>query len=228
MAATTSILTSPREGGEPTPSQEEQQNSMYVSYVPHDLKYSAEFEDALMKVVMDPTSPISGIRIIAAGSDEEPQPGISIRSEDISLSSLPSIAENELPLLLHDARRVFASPVPGVKLTHPGGYLEGGPGLNPDMDTFPDDFLQNQPARIFTASELKDAVEAEIERNLELLQQRLKARHRAKERNEQIEKELKTLMDQHEMELKMHNRIAEENARKKEARERRRREREVA
>ncbi|KXL48390.1 hypothetical protein M433DRAFT_541139 [Acidomyces richmondensis BFW] len=221
----TAMPTRPYEGSDSTPPQEDNQKSMYASYVPHDLKYSADFEDALMNVVTDPDTPIAGIRVIPAGSDEEPQAGISIRAEDISFSSLPSVSENELPLPLDDARRVFASPVPGVKLTHPGGYLEGGPGLNPEMDTFPDDFIQNYPVRISNASDLKNAVEAEVERNLDLLQQRLKARRQAKERNEQIEKELKTLMDQHEMELKMHNRIAEENARKKEARERRRKDR---
>ena len=53
-----------------------------------------------------------------------------------------------------------------------------------------------------------------------------KKRRAAKERNEQIEKELKALRDQHEMELKIHNRMREESERKKEAREKRRRDRE--
>lgn len=35
----------------------------------------------------------------------------------------------ELPLGLGDERRRFASGIAGVRLTHPGGRLEGGPGV---------------------------------------------------------------------------------------------------
>ncbi|KAK5122346.1 hypothetical protein LTR85_004257 [Meristemomyces frigidus] len=211
--------------GGPTPPQEEQPNGAYASYVPHDLKYSADFEDSLVKAVLDPNARQDGIRIIASDSDEQPVNGVSVRARDVSLQSLPTISENELPLPLNDPRRIFTSPAAGVKLTHPGGYLEGGPGLDPDMDTFPDDFLSRYE-HATSPEELRKAIRQEIDSSVELLKERLRARQRAKERNEQIEKELKTLMDQHGMELKIHTRMAEENQRKKVAKERRRRERE--
>ncbi|KAK4541421.1 hypothetical protein LTR36_008022 [Oleoguttula mirabilis] len=211
--------------GRPTPPQEEQPNGAYASYVPHDLKYSADFEDSVVKAVLDPNAQHDGIRVIASDSDEQPVNNVSVRARDVSLQSLPAIAEAELPLPLTDPRRIFASPVAGVKLTHPGGYLEGGPGLDPDMDTFPDDFLSRYE-HVTSPDELRKAIRQEIDTSVELLRERLRARQRAKERNEQLEKELKALMDQHGMEYKIHNRLAEENQRKKEARERRRRERE--
>lgn len=211
--------------GGPTPPQEEPPHGAHASYVPHDLKYSADFEDSLARAVLNPEANVDGIRVIASDSDEQPVNGVSVRACDVSLQSLPIIGEDALPLQLQDPRRIFASPVSGVKLTHPGGYLQGGPGLDPEMDTFPDDFLSRHE-HVTSSDELRTAIRQEIDASMELLKMRLGARQRARERNEQIEKELKTLMDQHGMELKIHNRLAEENQRKKEAKERRKKERE--
>ncbi|TKA24400.1 hypothetical protein B0A50_06720 [Salinomyces thailandicus] len=211
--------------GGPTPPQEAQPPNSWANYVPHDLKYSADFEDALVKAAVDGDAGSVGIRVLPNDSEEQPVDGISVRARDVSLQSLPSISEDNLPLSLDDSRRIFASPVPGVKLTHPSGYLEGGPGLDPEMDTFPDDFLSRHPT-VTTAAQLRAAVNSEVDEAVETLKGRLRKRRAAKERNEQIEKELRALRDQHEMELKIHNRMREESERKKEVRERRRRERE--
>lgn len=197
----------------------------YAPYVPHDLKYDTSFEDSLISAVLSSDGRHGGIRIISEDSDKSTVEGESVRLSDISLASLPHIAEEELPLPLNDSRRIYASPLPGVKLTHPGGYLEGGPGLDPDMDTFPDDFLSSRP-QVTSSSQLQRALQKEISTSVELLKERLRARQKARARNEQIEKELKTLKDQHSMELRIHNRMQEEVARKKEAKEKRRRERE--
>lgn len=210
--------------GGPTPPQEEQPKGAYANYVPHDLKYNADFEDSLMQAVLGAEAAHDGIRVIARDSTEQPVDGVSVRASDVSLQSLPSITEDELPLPLDDPRRIFAGPVAGVKLTHPGGYFEGGPGLDPELDTYPDHFV-SEHMDVRSANELRTLMRSEADANVEFLKERLKARQRAKERNEQIEKELKALMDQHGMELKIHNRLAEESQRKKEARERRRKER---
>ena len=195
----------------------------YAGYVPHDLKYSAAFEDSLIDTVLSSDTPQSGLRILSDDGDEQPVPGQSVRAEQINWDDLPQIDEDELPLPLEDSRRVYASAVPGVRLTHPGGYLEGGPGLDPDMDTFPDDFFANQPQPITTPSALSAAVDKEVEASVALLKQRLEARREAKEKNERIGRELKGLVDQHEMELKIQRRMAEDQRRKKEAREKKRR-----
>lgn len=194
----------------------------YASYVPHDLKYSATFEDTLMDAVLSSDSQDQGLRIVPHDSDEQAAEGQSVRAADIDFASLPQITEEELPLPLDDPRRIYASPIPGVKLTHPGGYLEGGPGLDPEMDTFPDDFFTNLYPSISAPGELDDAVKREVEKGVELLKQRLEARRQGKEKNERIEKELRTLTDQHQMELKIQSRIAEERRKKKEAKEKKR------
>ncbi|EME87714.1 uncharacterized protein MYCFIDRAFT_75558 [Pseudocercospora fijiensis CIRAD86] len=211
--------------GAPTPPQEEQPNGAYASYVPHDLKYHADFEDSLMQPVLNGPSNQDGIRVIPEGSADIPVEGVSVRAQDISIESLPSISEEELPLPLDDPRRQFASPVPGIKLTHPGGYLEGGPGLDPDMDTFAEDFFDRN-RHVTTSEDMRAAIQREIDENKELLQERLRARQEAKEKNERIEKELKLMQEEHEMERKVNKRMAESRKAKKEAKERRRAERE--
>lgn len=224
-------MTATASGGGPTPPQEAEQQHfthVYADYLPNDIKYSADFEDSLIDAVLNSTSTSPGpeanigIRVIPEDSDERPISGISIRYSDISPSSLPNLTEDDLPLPLSDPRRTFASPLPGVKLTHPCGYLEGGPPLNPEMDTLPDDFLSHRP-EISTADQLREAVAKEVEEQVEVLEERLRARQKARARNEQIQRELKVLTDQHDMERRIHERITEEQRRKKEARERKRR-----
>lgn len=207
-------------------SQGDLQHGSYAAYVPHDIKYSAAFEDSMMATLLENddnsiATQSVGLRVLPIDSDEQAVKDISVRAQDVSIQSLPIIPEDELPLALNDSRRIFASNVPGIKLTHPGGYLEGGPGLDPEIDTFPDDFLSKNPG-LGSAAELESAVAKEVETNVDLLKQRLRARQKAKERNEQIERELKTLMDNHDMELKMQRRMAEENQRKREAKEKKR------
>ncbi|KAK5109185.1 hypothetical protein LTR62_007270 [Meristemomyces frigidus] len=211
----------------PTPPRENDGNNTYVNYVPHDLAYSRDFEDELLQAVLHPTNTDPGLRIIPLDSTEQPENGISVRVSDISIAGLPSVTEDELPLLLSDARRVFQSSIPGVKLTHPGGYLEGGPGLDPNMDTFADDFLHtHRRSNAGDVATLRTALDREVSSSIEELKQRLRAREQARWKNEQIEKELRGLEEEHDMELKIHNKMAENMQRKREAKEKRRKERE--
>lgn len=202
----------------------------HAGYVPHDLTYSALFEDSLIDTILSHNpSPRPGLRILSEDSNEQAIPGQSIRLDQINWNDLPRIEEDELPLSLDDSRRIFASRIPGIKLTHPGGYLEGGPGLDPDMDSFAEDFFTTHTDgdgnAITTPAQLTAALEKEVEDAVGLLRQRVQARQDAREKNERIGRELKALVDQHEMELKIQSRMAEDQKRKKEARERRRRER---
>lgn len=211
--------------GAPTPPQEEQPNGAYANYLPHDLKYRADFEDALMHVVLNPPQHLDGIRIIPEESSEIPVEGVSLKADAISLQSLPQILEDELPLPLDDPRRIFASRIPGVKLTHPGGYFEGGPGLDPNLDSFAEHFFNSNPSAV-NASTLRTAVDKEVAMLDEQLRKRLEARRKAKEKNEQIERELKNMREEHSMELKVNRKLAEKRRAQKEAKEKRRRERE--
>ena len=226
---TTTLLSGANSG--PTSPQEDHPAGTYATYVPHDLAYNIDFEDSLIAPVLHASNkdgsaqPISGVRVIPTDSNEEPVPEVSVRASDISPESLPAIAETDLPLPLDDSRRKYASPLPGVLLTHPSGYLEGGPPLDPTLDTFAEDFLSHRP-HIDNPTKLKRAVQKEIDSNVEILKERLRARQKAKEKNEQVAKELKVLNDQHDMELRIHERMQADAAKKKEAKEMRRRERE--
>lgn len=212
--------------GAPTPPQEEQPNGAYAGYLPHDLKYSADWEDAIAQIIRSPPQQTDGIRIIPEDSSEIPVEGVSVKADAISLQSLPQIIEDELPLPLDDSRRIFASCIPGIRLTHPGGYFEGGPGLDPSMDSFPEHFIQENPHAV-NGSLLKNAVEKEIAVHQEKLRQRIEGRRKAQAKNEQIERELKAMQEEHSMELKVNRKLADERRAKKEAKEKRKREREA-
>lgn len=218
--------TAPGEG--PTPPQEEQGSSIYASYLTHDLKYSADFEDSLIEILLHSHNAEvrTGIRVIPEDSEEQAVEGESVRAQDVAFQSLPTLTADDLPLPLDDARRKFASPIAGIRLTHPSGYLEGGPPLSPAMDNFADDFLSNN-SHVSTPDQLRSAVQKEVEASIEHLKERLRARQKAKEKNEQIARDLKVLRDQHDMELRIHERMQEEQRRKKEAREKRRSERQA-
>lgn len=211
--------------GAPTPPQEEQPNGAYANYLPHDLKYREDFENAVAQVVLNPPQKSDGIRIIPEDSSEIPVEGVSVKADAISLQSLPQISEEELPLPLDDPRRIFASCIPGIKLTHPGGYFEGGPGLDPDLDSFPEHFFHNNPSAV-NESTLRAAEDKEIVSHFEELRKRMQERQRAKEKNEQIERDLKSMREEHSMELKVNRKLADKRRAQKEAKEKKRRERE--
>ena len=212
--------------GTPTPPQEEHHSNVCGHFVSHDLRYDADFEDSLIDLVLHANGTHNGIGLIPEDSDEQGVEGISVRAEDVAPQSLPTITEDDLPLRLDDPRRKFTSSIPGIKLTHPSGYLEGGPPLEPNLDTFADDFLSSHP-NVSTPEQLRKAIQKEVDGSIELLKERLRARQRAKERNEQIAKELKVLTDQHNMELRIQERMQEEQRKKKEARDKRRSERQA-
>nr|OQO20757.1 hypothetical protein B0A51_11106 [Rachicladosporium sp. CCFEE 5018] len=203
-------------------------NGRYASYVPHDLPYNEAYENAIMHITLHPDpNAKKGIRVIPEGSNEQPQEGISVRAANISWESLPVIAETDLPLPLDDPRRIYASQVLGILLTRPGGYHEGGPGLDPEMDTFAEDFTSRH-GEVQNAAQLRAAKDKDIKANLELLKKQMLDRQKAVEHNAKIHSQLKALTEQHELELKLLKNSAEEQRVKREARERKKREREAA
>ena len=218
-------MTTHAPAGAPSPPLDDTPAKGYGSWVPHDLPYNAEFEDDLIDIILNPDHDASrGVRVIPEDEDEVPVDNHSVRFQDIDLTTLPTCNEADLPIPLSDSRRIYAHPIPGIKLTHPYGWVEGGPSLDPQLDTFADDFLLNRPD-VTTVEQLRAAVNAEVTTNIARLRERLLERQKAKNRNEQILKELKTKTDQHELEKKIHERQAEETRRKKEAREARERKR---
>jgi len=164
----------------------------------HDsIPYSAPFLDGLMTTVLDlPPSKTKG-------RGRPPRPS------DIDASNLPTIPLEELPLPLTDPRRKYKSAVPGVLLTHPGGWLEGGMaqelqspiasvgGTSP----YSQEFIARH--RITNATELQRHVKRETAAKLEELKGCMRERREALEHNERIMREIKQLEDQRDTERRV-------------------------
>ncbi|KAF2150984.1 hypothetical protein K461DRAFT_286946 [Myriangium duriaei CBS 260.36] len=192
----------------------------YASWLPRDIPYSAAFEDAATDLLLSPPTSPTGLHILTTDSPSAAIPGKSLHLSAISPSSLPRLDVPSLPLPLEDPHRQFASPIPGLNLTHPGGYLEGGPGLNPTEDEFARHFAAEHGVR--DAAGLAAAVEQEVSRQVEIARERAKARRDAKERNEQIRAEIKTAVDQMELEKKVLTKAKERARERRERKEKRR------
>jgi hypothetical protein len=111
--------------------------------------------------------------------------------------------------------------VPGIRLTHPGGYLEGGPGPSPeDQKKWAREFLESE--KVESEEQLGMAVQHHMQQNMALAKERMRARYHALQQNARIEKEIKTLMDQREMEVKIETRMKDDAKRRRENREHKR------
>ena len=193
----------------------------YATWLPRDIRYSDAFENSVQHTFESTPAGREGIVILPNDSPLAPEPGVSVRARDIDPGQLPSISLDQLPLPLDDPRRMYASPIPGIKLTHPGGYLEGGPGFAPDDDdAFARDFIAQFD--IADPAQLRDVQTREIQQHIEEARKRMRARQEALQHNARIEKEIKTLTDQREMELKIETRMRDEAQTRRERREKRR------
>lgn len=204
-----------------TPKSNTDEDRNYASWLPRDIPYSVAFENSVCDILTssDPSRRPTGVRIIAENAAEQSIPTVSLRMRDIDMSTLPIISLDTLPLDTNDSRRKYASPIPGINLTHPGGYFEGGPGIAPSDDEFARHFIHEHKIRGPKA--LKRTVEQELEANLQLARERMRARKEAREKNERIEREIKSLGEQIEMEIKVLNKAREKARERREKRERR-------
>ncbi|KAK4959614.1 hypothetical protein LTR66_013027 [Elasticomyces elasticus] len=201
-----------------TPGQDQSDESCYADYSQQDLPGSEAFVTGLMEVMTGLPIPQDGIRIIPKDSDEQPVPGISVRECDINMRNLPKVHRDELPLPLDDPRRIYASEIPGVRLTHPGGYIEGGPGPAPSNDTYTKEFIKTFNIR--TPAQLQFHKRREIDRGIEELRKEMQERKAAVEHNVRIQAQIDELEANWEIEKKtMLKKMAEKEA-KKEQKER--------
>jgi hypothetical protein len=199
----------------------QQQQHQYATYQPHQIPYSAHYENALYHILEYPPRSRDAIYVISDHSSEQPKQAVSVRARDIDPSSLPQLSLQQLPLSTHDPRRVFASPIPGIRLTHPGGYLEGGPGPSPeDQKKWAREFLEREGVE--SEEQLGMAVQHHMQQNMALAKDRMRARYHALQQNARIQKEIKTLMDQREMEVKIETRMQEDAKKRRENREHKR------
>lgn len=172
----------------------------YATYAPHDIPYSAAFEDSLQSAVLGDSTTASPAKLSSAADDE----------------SLPAIAQSELPIALDDRRRVYDSTIIGhARLTHPQGFLHGGPGhapSDPQIETLAQQLIEEHDIR--DQSALDEMLQSEREKAVELLKERMRHRETARESNAQVERELALLSDQMDMELKVLNKARERKMRK--------------
>ena len=171
-----------------------------------EVRYDEAFERDLAKVISNPPPP-DGIRVLygdeKAGDDQ-------VRITDVGVQDLPSVQAGELPLPLNDPRRTFRSPVPGVRLTHPGGRLEGGPAPDfgvEEAQKFVDRF------QVRDTAELQQRIAEQMQVTMEELKRRVDARQTAVENNEKVDRDLA----QREMEGRIWQRMKDEAKERKRA-----------
>lgn len=190
-----------------------------------EVPYVASFIDSIIHPALNPpgraTKAINGMRVLHPAATDVPKSS-TIRFQDIA--SLPSIEHSELPLSLDDPRRIYASGVPGVKITHPGGPLEGGPPAQPYNEMGPDGTPREQPEfvkqflekyQINTPAQLLKAVKAEQTAQVEELRKRMRAREEANENNRRVQEKVDNLVAEREMERRVHESAMEQQRRGK-------------
>lgn len=196
------------------PSKHSPNNSRtHASYLPRDIPYNETYENSIHNLLTNPSPPPSHHHGLPVDSNIDP-------------STLPTIHFPQLPLPLDDPLRIYPSPIPGLRLTHPHGYLEGGPGVSgPDNSSFAQDFIAH--FRITDGTALREIKEREIAHYVDEARERMRERGEALAHNARVEKEIRTLMDQREMELKIETKMRVQASERRERREGKRRRRGV-
>lgn len=158
--------------------------SPVIDYSPATIPYSEAFENALMSAVLEngPVAPRT------------------------PLASIPVINPTTLPVPLDSALRTYASPIPGILLTHANGYHTGGPGPSPtSIDDFARKFIAEEG--IVDREGLESAVRRGIEERMGTVRQRMKKREEAVRRNRGVERELEDLRVQRAAEVSVQEKL---------------------
>lgn len=188
--------------------------------------YSVPFADSMIMPVLNPppraTKAINGLRVAHPQSAEIIK-STTIRYQDIDHGSLPPIDPAHLPIPLDDPRRIYSSGVAGLRLTHPGGALQGGSGPQahgglraplPEQPEFVREFMDKH--NISTAKQLQNAVKAEQVVLTEELRIRMRDREEANEKNRKVQERIDNLVAEREMERRVHK-SAQDQRRRSEA-----------
>lgn len=156
-----------------------------IDYSPATVPYSESFENDLMNVILHPPS------------HDTPRS----HTHDALM-----VSANQLPIPIHSHLRTYASPVPGLYLTHKNGYHTGGPGPSPArIKEFAEGFVREHG--IEDAGQLERVVEELLGRKMEEVRARMEERKKMVERNKEIERELDDLRLQRSAELRVLERL---------------------
>lgn len=158
--------------------------SPVIDYSPATIPYSEAFENALMSAVVEnePVAPRT------------------------PLSSIPVINPTTLPVPLDSPLRTYASPIPGVLLTHKNGYHTGGPGPSPtSIEEFARKFIAEEG--IVDRQSLESAVQRAIEERMGDVRRRMEKREEAFRKNRAVERELEDLRVQRAAEVSVQEKL---------------------
>jgi hypothetical protein len=162
---------------------------------PTTVPYNAAFDDSLMSTML----------YIPSSYQQ--------RSNGEQPLNAASITPEHLPIPLSSHLRTHPSGVPGVALTHPHGSLYGGPQPHSEaaLHAYAQDLIASNG--ITSRSELAVLIEREIVDARSELEERLDARRSARERNQEVEREISKLVDEREMEIRVAERWRNERDR---------------
>ncbi|KAI9718866.1 MAG: hypothetical protein M1828_006555 [Chrysothrix sp. TS-e1954] len=181
------------------------------------IQYSEDFTNTLMRelVKSSSSSKHSGITITTKPGPANAS-GNAITLAEIDRASLPELSTGVLPLALDDTRRIYNSALPSVRLTHPGGWLEGGSGphnAEPLIREYMQQLMQQHTFR--SQASLQKFIKDETRRQAVELKSRMQDRQEAIEQNEKAVKEIQQLQAQRETEKGVENRMLESAKRRK-------------
>ena len=170
--------------GSPESSPKAEPTSPVIDYSPAAVPYNEAFENSVMDAVLssDPIAPRT------------------------PLSSIPVINPTTLPVPLNSPLRTYASPIPGVLLTHTNGYHTGGPGPSPStVDDFARRFIEEEG--VVDREGLESAVRKAIEERMEIVRSRMNERSEAVRKNKAVERELEDLRVQRAAEVSVQEKL---------------------
>lgn len=181
----------------------------------HDtIPYSAAFSNSIMRVVLQPPPSPTGITLVAKSSADLKNMYRFTALADVNSSSLPQIEASSLPLSLNDPHRIYTSSLRGVDLTHPGGWLEGGPGSGPlpRIQDLPSEEAETYLNRhsIKTLEQLRQQIDRDVVLQIEELKERMRKREEAVKENEEVERKMEALIEQRKLERKIEQRMRKE------------------
>ncbi|KAJ9637194.1 hypothetical protein H2199_007480 [Coniosporium tulheliwenetii] len=188
------------------------------------IRTTSAFDNAIMHIVLEPPSP-SGI-IILTDPNEQPVENSSVRLADINPSTLPSIPAHELPS--PSPTPVVSTAPPPRPPPHPPQRLSRRRPLpftsDPSTrDGFSQHFIRSHGIR--SSEELERRLGAAMQEQKDELRRRMRRREEAIEHNARVEKEIRNLVDQRAMEVKLEEKFKADAARRREEREERERKR---
>lgn len=122
----------------------------------------------------------------------------------------PTISKEELPLPLHDFRRIYPSPIPGVLLSHPSHTIHGAPGPSEEqLIQLAQDLVQKHGIR--NEAQFLHWLDAEEAQQKRDLKERMRRRQIAIRENEVVHQELARLDDERDVERRVAERLRTKN-----------------